>query len=428
MTFCDILGQRFVTYSELGYFNFMNKKSDNFNKTKLGGNRLTRSSSGSNSELNSELVTQNIEEINQKFKERSIKAKIFAKQNYLYIRGTFTDTKGIRKERKIPLRLTTDIRNLVSAEARILQLNEYVQKNGFIPDVMMWDTPRINPIIQNPEGITIGEAVKRFEIDYWQDKKKTAPKIRSYKLIEYYLKQLPQDAELTIEVLLDYIIHDCEPESKKRDSVAQYFKRLCVVNEIGGTKKFDNFIGKYEPKKRTSKDDQKLIDLVDLCRPNERYGWTIASQYIYGTRIAETYSLIPDLDSGTATSVCIPKGGKAMYIKYPIALTNELAQRWELDKIERPYTFDIETYDPTITKKIIDHLRRWLKPRAKEVGLEGIQPTDIRHAWGVRSILADMEVRTASKSMGHDPRTHFATYTQTYEQKDAKKQAKKYQK
>ena len=406
----------------------MNKKSDNFNKTKLGGNRLTRSSSGSNSELNSELVTQNIEEINQKFKERSIKAKIFAKQNYLYIRGTFTDTKGIRKERKIPLRLTTDIRNLVSAEARILQLNEYVQKNGFIPDVMMWDTPRINPVISTSGGITIGEAVKRFEIDYWQGKKKTAPKIRSYKLIEYYLKQLPQDAELTIEVLLDYIIHDCEPESKKRDSVAQYFKRLCVVNEIGGTKKFDNFIGKYEPKKRTSKDDQKLIDLVDLCRPNERYGWTIASQYIYGTRIAETYSLIPDLDSGTATSVCIPKGGKAMYIKYPIALTNELAQRWELDKIERPYTFDIETYDPTITKKIIDHLRRWLKPRAKEVGLEGIQPTDIRHAWGVRSILADMEVRTASKSMGHDPRTHFATYTQTYEQKDAMKQAKKYQK
>ena len=406
----------------------MNKKSDNFNKTKLGGNRLTRSSSGSNSELNSELVTQNIEEINQKFKERSIKAKIFAKQNYLYIRGTFTDTKGIRKERKIPLRLTTDIRNLVSAEARILQLNEYVQKNGFIPDEMMWDTPRINPVISTSGGITIGEAVKRFEIDYWEGKKKTAPKIRSYKLIEYYLKQLPQDAELTIEVLLDYIIHDCEPESKKRDSVAQYFKRLCVVNEIGGTKKFDNFIGKYEPKKRTSKDDQKLIDLVDLCRPNERYGWTIASQYIYGTRIAETYSLIPDLDSGTATSVCIPKGGKAMYIKYPIALTNELAQRWELDKIERPYTFDIETYDPTITKKIIDHLRRWLKPRAKEVGLEGIQPTDIRHAWGVRSILADMEVRTASKSMGHDPRTHFATYTQTYEQKDAKKQAKKYQK
>jgi len=34
-----------------------------------------------------------------------------------------------------------------------------------------------------------------------------------------------------------------------------------------------------------------------------------------------------------------------------------------------------------LLKIIIDHLRRWLKPRAKEVGLEGIQPIDIHHAW-----------------------------------------------
>ena len=110
----------------------MNKKSEIVNKIKSGVNRLTRSSGATNSELNSELVTKNIEEINQKFKERRIKAKIFVKQNNLYIRGTYTDSKGIRKERKIPLRLTTDIRNLVSAEARILTLVEYVNKNRFL--------------------------------------------------------------------------------------------------------------------------------------------------------------------------------------------------------------------------------------------------------------------------------------------------------
>ena len=48
----------------------MNNKSDIFNKTKLGGNRLTRSSSGLNSELNSELVTLNIQDLNNKFKEQ----------------------------------------------------------------------------------------------------------------------------------------------------------------------------------------------------------------------------------------------------------------------------------------------------------------------------------------------------------------------
>ena len=110
----------------------MSRKSEIVNKIKSGVNRLTRTSGAANSELDSELVTKNIAEINQKFKERSIKAKLFVKQNYLYIRGTYTDSKGIRKERKIPLRLSTDISNLVSAEARVLQFVEFINKNGFI--------------------------------------------------------------------------------------------------------------------------------------------------------------------------------------------------------------------------------------------------------------------------------------------------------
>ena len=96
-----------------------------------------------------------------------------------------------------------------------------------------------------------------------------------------------------------------------------------------------------------------------------------------------------------------------MHIKYPIALSKELAIKWELDKIERPYSFELNNYDPKESKKVIDHLRRWLAPRAKEVGLEGIQPTDIRHAWGVRSIHAGLDPREASKSMGHSTQTHL---------------------
>ena len=33
-------------------------------------------------------------------------------------------------------------------------------------------------------------------------------------------------------------------------------------------------------------------------------------------------------------------------------------------------------------------------------------------------------MRTASKAMGHDPKTHSTTYTQTYDELDAIKQAK----
>ncbi|MBO8227951.1 hypothetical protein HA150_03455 [Prochlorococcus marinus XMU1414] len=401
----------------------MSRKSEIVNKIKSGVNRLTRTSGAADSELNSELVTKNIEEINQKFKERSIRAKIFVKQNYLYIRGTYTDSKGIRKERKIPLRLSTDISNLVSAEARVLQFVEFINKNGFMPDVMMWDTPKVNPVV-SAGGRTIGEAIKVFEIDYWKNKKKTPTKEQSFNLIMHYLDKLPQNAELTINFLIDYIINDSEPESKKRDSLAQYFKSLCKVNKIDGIEKLDPFVGCYTPAKRTKKDAEKLLQLMEMVRPNKRYGWTLCSQYVFGTRIGETYSLIPDLETGTASSVCFPKA-KPMYIKYPIALTKELAIKWELDNIERVYSFELNNYDPKESKYVTDKLRAWLQPRAKEVGLEGIQPTDIRHDWGVRSIHAEIDPRAAAKSMGHSLKTHYDIYSQTYDQIDAMKQSKK---
>ncbi len=393
------------------------------NKTVTGNSKRKGSSGASNSETDSETLKA-LSELNERLKNRKIKARLVSARNSLFIRGTFTDQLGIRKERKIPTRLATDINNLVSAEARILQLIEYVNKNGFIPDVLMWDAPKINPVITSG-GLTIGEAVKTFEIDFWKEKKRTKQKENTFNLAKSYMDRLPQEAELTIELLLDYIINDTEPESKTRDQYAQQFKKLCVVNDIGGIKRFDPFLGKYKPKARTKKDENKLIELIELVRPNKNYGWILSSMYVYGCRISETLSLIPNLETGTATSVCIPKGGKENYIKYPIALTNELAIKWKLDNIERPYTYDLESYDPKSCKRVGNHLRRWLEPRAKEVGLDGLQPTDIRHDYGVRSILANMESRTASKSMGHDPRTHFKTYTQTYDEIDAIEQAKK---
>ena len=393
------------------------------NKTVTGRSNRKGTSGASNSETDSETLKA-LSELNERLKNRKIKARLVSARNSLFIRGTFTDQLGIRKERKIPTRLATDINNLVSAEARILQLIEYVNKNGFIPDVLMWDAPKINPVI-TAGGLTIGEAVKTFEIEYWKDKKRTKQKENTFNLAKSYMDRLPQEAELTIELLLDYIINDTEPESKTRDQYAQQFKKLCVVNDIGGIKRFDPFLGKYKPKARTRKDENKLLELMELVRPNKNYGWIICSQYVYGCRISETMSLTPNLKTGTATSVCIPKGGKENYIKYPIALTNELAQKWELDNIERPYTYDLESYDPKSCKRVGNHLRRWLAPRAKEVGLDGLQPTDIRHDYGIRSILANMEMRTASKAMGHDPKTHSTTYTQTYDELDAIKQAKK---
>ncbi len=394
------------------------------NKTKPGGSDPAKGSSAKNSELDSELVNQNILEINQKNKERGIKAKLLTKGNYLYIRGTFADTDGVRKERKIPLRLTSELSNLVSAEARILTLVEYVNKNGFIPDQLMWDTPKVE-VKGTAKGTTVREAIKVFEIKYWENKDRDSlPKQQTWKGILGHLNKLPEDSTLNMGVLIDEIKLS-QPESDKRRKLCQYYKRFAEVNGLNNVELIDDYVGKYKAKQRVNIDPAKLIELVEMVRDNEKWGWLTASAFCFGTRSGETFSLIPDLDSGTATSVCIPKGKKSMYMKYPIALTKELAIKWELDNIQREYSFDLNNYDPTRTKYLGNQWLRYLTPRAKELGIGFLQLTDIRHNWGVRSIHAGLDARVASKSLGHSINTHYEIYNSTYEQIDAIKASKK---
>ena len=170
----------------------MSKKSANINKRKSVVKHLGGINDVKNSELDSELMKKKIEELNKKFKERSIKARILSKQNYLYIRGTFTDSKGDRKDRKIPLRLSTDISNLVSAEARILQLMEYIKKNGFIPEELLWDAPKVEI---SGGGISVAEGIAKLEIEYWKDKDRNKEiKQRTWNLQANYLNKLPQNS------------------------------------------------------------------------------------------------------------------------------------------------------------------------------------------------------------------------------------------
>ena len=320
--------------------------------------------------------------------------------------------------------MSADKNNLVSAEARILTLVEYVNKNGFVPDQLMWDAPKVE-LKGVSKGITVNEAIKIFELDYWKDKDRNKlPKQQTWKGILGHLNKLPQSATLNMGVLIDEI-KQSEPESDKRRKLCQYYKRLAEANGLNNVELIDEFVGRYKAKQRVNIDPAKLIELVEMVRDNEKWGWLTACAFCYGTRSGETFSLIPDLDSGTATSVCIPKGKKSMYIKYPIALTAELARKWELDNIQREYSFDLNSYDPTRTKYLGNQWLRYLTPRAKELGIGFLQLTDIRHNWGVRSIHAGLDARVASKSLGHSINTHYEIYNSTYEQIDAIKASKK---
>ena len=68
------------------------------NKTVTGNSTRKGSSGALNSETDSETLKA-LSELNERLKNRKIKARLVTARNNLFIRGTFTDQTGIRKER-----------------------------------------------------------------------------------------------------------------------------------------------------------------------------------------------------------------------------------------------------------------------------------------------------------------------------------------
>ena len=88
------------------------------------------------------------------------------------------------------------------------------------------------------------------------------------------------------------MIKQSEPESDKEENFANY-KRFAQVNGLNNIELIDEFVGKYKAKQRQNIDPEKLIDLVDMVRDNEKWGWLTASLFVFGTRSGETFHSYP---------------------------------------------------------------------------------------------------------------------------------------
>ncbi len=384
-----------------------------------------------------------VSELNARLKIKGVRGRIIIVKNNFYLRGTYATRTEEKKERKVSLRLPADLQSLMNVENRVVQLWGSILANGFLPDVFPWDVPDIQ-IAQRTK--IFKEAIDVLKESFWKGKKKNnLQSQRSWARIDSVLKKLPQQADLNINILLDWISNETEPGTSSRIKACQYLKRLALLNGLSGEEAIDELVGSYEPKKRKVIEDALLIQLIDSVREDDErrrklqvrfdgykdkhgrskdycpYGWLTAAQYVYGTRPAETFSLIPN-KTGTSYAINLPKGRKK-HEKFPLALPQEFVERWNLLEVERPYTFGLDNYDPTITKYHCGHWLNYLKRKTQKLGIENFQLLDLRHAWGIRSIYSELDPRQASNSLGHDIHTHYKIYNSTYDQLDADKAA-----
>ena len=104
-----------------------------------------------------------------------------------------------------------------------------------------------------------------------------------------------------------------------------------------------------------------------------------------------------------------------------MALPPYLVEGLDLYDVRRDWEFDLSNYDSIEAKRQTDMWGGWL---SRNCGHLGVQLYDIRHAWCIRSIRANIQTALAAKCMGHDITTHTRTYASSLDQADVEAVAK----
>ena len=379
------------------------------------------------------MSSENVFRLNQILDSGNYKASIRTKRDAVYIRGTFLCSNGKRVRKEIAL--NAKIYDFTTCRDRIRDFYLEYERKGFLPKEFSWNkTEEVKEFAKN----TVEYGIEKFKEEYWESKgnpseeEKTSESKRT--LISYtdQLRKLEKynNLELTPELLRTVIEEKSRPNTKPRQDMCKIFKRLGKLFFVeSDLKEIDKIRGKYVPSKRKRIDEDSVVEDIDKIRDHPKYGWLTAAVFIYGCRPNEAFSIVPQ-ENGIAKAVNCPKAEKKS-IKFPIALGLEkdnykpdlLIKRWNIFDVQRDFYFDLENdlNDSEEMKKKVEAWTKWLKKNT--VSSFGL--VDLRHYWGIRSIYADLDIRTSCKSLGHSQAIHTKTYNSTYEEIDAIKGAKR---
>jgi len=379
------------------------------------------------------MSSENVFRLNQILDSGNYKASIRTKRDAVYIRGTFLSSNGKRVRKEIAL--NAKIYDFTTCRDRIRDFYLEYERKGYLPKKFSWNkTVEVKEFAKN----TVEYGIEKFKEEYWESKgnpseeEKTSESKRT--LISYtdQLRKLEKysNLELTPELLRTVIEDKSRPNTKPRQDMCKIFKRLGKLFFVeSDLKEIDKIRGKYVPSKRKRIDEDSVVEDIDKIRDHPKYGWLTAAVFIYGCRPNEAFSIVPQ-ENGIAKAVNCPKAEKKS-VKFPIALGLEkdnykpdlLIKKWNIFDVQRDFYFDLENdlYDSEEMKKKVEAWTKWLKKNT--VSSFGL--VDLRHYWGIRSIYADLDIRTSCKSLGHSQAIHTKTYNSTYEEIDAIKGAKR---
>ena len=324
----------------------------------------------------------------------------------LWLRGTYPLENGSKARKRLSLKLPASDANLIKAEERALELHRLIAEQGYLPAELPWEIAETTkssafaPLAARPVAAWVGG----FEENFWRGRVRTGAAENTWERICGELNRLPQGAEMTVDLLIAVAL-ETAAGSRSRLEACKVYKRLAKFAGLEDLVRFDEIRTPYEPAERELPQDEEIIELVERLRSHPTYGWMTAALATYGCRPAEITSLRPVAD-GTAEVLTVKRQGKTPTRRTAIALSPRWPERFDLFSVSRPWDIWKPTeYDSLQARRLTQSWQAWLKRHAP-----GWQLYNLRHAWAVRSIKAELNASLAAKAMGHSLQVHSNTY------------------
>ena len=344
-------------------------------------------------------IDKKIRNENQKLKKKGARVTIYRRGGRLCLRGTLPPKPHLGHSNHKTQVISLGSNAVASEKGILYAANQAKLLTGqLLAGIFSWedwlDLDKVAP--SRIETRTVVDWCTEYEKDYWQRIKRTPEReINWRKDHGLVFSKLPQDEQLSVEVLLQYI-NTTEPDSRPRKRACDYCYKLADFAGIEGREKIRKLTGNYSAKSvdpRLLPSDKEIFNFCNNI-PNENWRWVARIMATYGLRNYEAFRL--DMTDFPVIRVLKGKTGK----RFVVPLYPEWADAWELNKVYLP-NINLEIANSKIGTKV----SRWFY-----INKSPFPPYNLRHSYARRCFEFKIAPDRAAKFMGHSMKTHLDVY------------------
>ena len=320
------------------------------------------------------------------------------KEDWLYLRGTFPPKPGSDRPRPYQQRIALKMRGTPSA---IKQAEAIAKVVGGELNLGTFNWLKWSDAEDPAAPKTVAQWVKDFEEHFWRSRDRNNPSQMNTWLKAYRgpLKKLPKADKLTLDLMVDWVTENSEPNSRRRGQYCTCARELARLAGISNIEVFTELAGSYSLKPvnpRHLPTDDEIIDVIDsIADP----GWRFLAglQATYGLRNHECFGA----DFSEFPIIRVRDSAKTG--ARPVGpVLPEWAERWNLKNPVYPeaITLSEQMDNAKLGDKITAYYGRSMPWSAY----------NLRHCYARRCALRGIDPDVAAKLMGHSLITHLQVY------------------